>query len=262
MADFFQTLAELCTPERLLQDERATGEGVSVCLIDSGIDESELRKRGQERGHAYPPFAGGVFLAQSPDPLPFTGKQSTPHGTTVADIILKIAPRVSLFSADVFGPTGTCEVDLVIKALTWAVHRWKCKIVNLSLGVVEQRLQPLQRRQQLVRAIEDAYYHDVLIVAAAHNDHPWTRSYPATHSPPLVSVDKQIFADPMHIGYALNEQIEFQGHGRGYFGPFAQEPATSWAAPHITALAARILSLNPTLKPFEVKTLLYWLRKQ
>ena len=51
----------------------------------------------------------------------------------------------------------------------------------------------------------------------------------------------------------------FLAHGRGYLGPFAQEPATSWAAPHLTGIAARILSLRPTLKPFEMKALLYWL---
>ena len=59
--------------------------------------------------------------------------------------------------------------------------------------------------------------------------------------------------------YNLREQIEFQAHGRGYLGPFAQEPATSWAAPHLAGVAARILSLRPGLKPFEMKTILYWL---
>jgi hypothetical protein len=50
-----------------------------------------------------------------------------------------------------------------------------------------------------------------------------------------------------------------QQNGRGYLGPFAAEPATSWAAPHRTGIAARILSLRPNLKPFEMKTILYWL---
>jgi subtilisin len=39
----------------------------------------------------------------------------------------------------------------------------------------------------------------------------------------------------------------------------ANEPATSWATPHLAAIAARILSLRPGLKPFEMKTVLYWL---
>src|SRR5262249_52114128 len=112
---------------------------------------------------------------------------------------------------------------------------------------------------QLLRVIEEGYFKDVLIVAAAHNDHPFTRSYPAMFAPPLLSVDKRLFGTPLQFAYEQREQIEFQAHGRGYLGPFALEPATSWAAPHWAGIAARLLSLRPQMKPFEVKTILYWL---
>jgi hypothetical protein len=117
----------------------------------------------------------------------------------------------------------------------------------------------VQRRYQFQRAVEEAYYRDVLVVAAAHNDHPLTRSYPAAFAPPLLSVDKHLFNDPLEFAYELRDQVEFLAHGRGYLGPFAQEPATSWAAPHLVGIAARLLSLRPELKPFEIKALLYWM---
>ncbi len=120
-------------------------------------------------------------------------------------------------------------------------------------------LQRMARRSQLLRAVEDAYFRGVLIVAAAANDHPLTLSFPAMFSPPIVSVDRSEFNDPLQFAYALRERIEFQAYSKGYVGPFASEPATSWAAPHLTGLAARLLSLRPGLKPFEIKTLLYWL---
>ncbi|MBI3412223.1 MAG: S8/S53 family peptidase [Planctomycetes bacterium] len=258
MADLFDELFALLTPERLLRDPRATGEGVSVCLIDSGVERAALKAKFPEMM----PIEGGIFTADRSEPLPYEGRQSTPHGTTVADIILTLAPRVQLFSADVFGPQGSCEVEVVMKALHWAVDVWKCKIVNMSLGVAEQRLQQLPRRNQFLRAIEDAYYKDVLVVAAAHNDHPLTRSFPALFAPPLISVDKSLFADPLDFAYRLRDQVEFQAHGRGYLGPFAQEPATSWAAPHLAGIAARIFSIRPNLKPFEMKTILYWLSRR
>jgi hypothetical protein len=110
--------------------------------------------------------------------------------------------------------------------------------------------------------VEQAYYKDVLVFAAADNDHPLTHSYPAVFAPPLFSVDKGEFGDPLHFAYRLREQVEFQAHGRGYLGPFANEPATSWAAPHLAGIAARILSLRPQLKPFELKTILYWLSQR
>jgi hypothetical protein len=257
--DVFDELLALLTPERLLRDPRATGEGVTVCVIDSGVERALLEERFQRRGQAIHPIQGGVFTADRAEPAPYEGRQSTPHGTTVADIILTLAPRVRLFSADVFGPRGSCEVDMVLRALHWAVHVWKCKVINLSLGVPEHRLQQVQRRHQLLRAVEEAYYKDVVVFAAAANDHPLTRSYPAAFAPPLLSVDKQLFDDPLQFAYELREPTEFVAHGRGYLGPFANEPATSWAAPHLAGIAARLLSLRPGLKPFEVKTLLYWM---
>jgi hypothetical protein len=257
--DVFADVFALLTPRRLLHHPRATGEGVSVCVLDSGVERVLLEEKFRQRGHVLHPIEGGVFTADRLEPLPYDGRQSTPHGTTVADIVLSLAPRVRLYSADVFGPQGSCEVEVVIRALRWAMDVWHCKIINLSLGVPEQRLQQVQRRQQLWRTIEEAYYKDVLVVAAAHNEHPLTRSYPAAFAPPLLSVDKAHFADPLEFAYHLSEPIEFQAHGRGYLGPFATEPATSWAAPHLTGIAARILSLRPNLKPFEMKTILYWI---
>jgi hypothetical protein len=259
MSDVFDEVFALLTPDRLLRDPRATGASVSVCVIDSGVDRALLEERHRLRGFATPPIDGGIFAPNQAQPLAYQGRQSTPHGTTVADILLTIAPGVRLYSADVFGPQGSCDVEVVLQALRWAIDVWKCKVINLSLGIPEGQIQQLAKRQQLQRAIEDAYYKDVLVFAAAHNEHPFTRSYPATFAPPLLSVDKQLFGDPLQFAYQLHNQVEFQAHGRGYLGPFAQEPATSWATPHLAGIACRILSLRPQLKPFEMKTILYWL---
>jgi len=255
----FDELFALLTPERLLRDPRATGAGVAVGVIDSGVERAQLEAKFRAQNQEILPIEGAVFRVDRAEPLPYEGKQSAPHGTTVADIILTIAPAVKLYSADVFGPQGGCEVETVIRALHHAIDVWKCKVVNLSLGVPEHRLQQVQRRLQFQRAIEEAYFKDVLVFAAAHNEHPLTRSYPAMFAPPLISVDKGLFDDPLQFAYKLREQIEFQAHSRGYLGPFAREPATSWATPHLAGIAARILSLRPGLKPFEIKTILYWM---
>jgi len=166
--------------------------------------------------------------------------------------------RMAIFPSEAHHET---ERDLSAQrlALHHAIDVWKVKVINLSLGVPEHRLQQLPRRQQLLRAIEEAYFRDVLVFAAAHNEHPVTRSYPAVYSTPLISVDKAIFDDPLRFAYHLRDQIEFQAHARGYLGPFSREPATSWATPHLAGIAARVLSLKPDLKPFEIKTVLYWM---
>lgn len=261
-SDLFAEIFRLLTPERVLNDPRATGRGVRVCVVDTGVDQALLEQRCRERGQPLAqPIRGGVFVSASEPPRDYLGKASAPHGTTVADIVLTLAPDVELYSADVFGPRSYCDAETLVHALRWAVEQWQSKIINLSLGIPEARLYPLPRRLQLLKAIEDAYARDVLVVAAAHNDHPLTRSFPAVFAPPLVSVDKRLFNDALRFAYAPRDQVEFQAHARGYVGPFRDEPATSWAAPHLTGIAARILSLRPELKPFELKTILYWLSR-
>jgi subtilisin len=250
--DVFAELFHILTPERLLHDPRANGAGVRVCVLDSGVERAVLEEKFRRQGVEIHPVQGAVFTAARPEPLPYDGRQSSPHGTIVADVVLTLAPRVHLFSADVFGPQGSCEVEVVIRALRHAIDVWHCHVINLSLGVPEQRLQQLPRRQQLLRAV-------VVVVAAAHNDHPLTASYPAAFGPSLLSVNKRLFTDPLQAAYELRDRIEFTAHGRGYLGPFANEPATSWAAPHLTGIVARLLSLRPALKPFEIKTILYWM---
>lgn len=260
--DILDEVLALLTPEKLLHHPRATGEGVNVCVIDSGMEQSILEERARERGTPCKPIQGAIFGSTPGEPLPYEGHQSTPHGTTVADIILTIAPGVQIYSADVLGTRGSCEVEVVMRAMQHAMDVWNCSVINVSLGVAEQRLQQAQKRNKLLRVVEEAYFRDALIIAAAHNEHPFTRSYPAILSPPLLSVDKGSFEEALQFAYRLRERIEFQSRSVGYFGPFAQEPATSWAAPHLTGVVAKLLSLRPGLKPFEVKTLLYWMSSQ
>ena len=256
-ATVFDEIFTLLTPDRLLRDPRATGEGVRVAVIDSGVERAVIEERFANTPIEH--IEGATFRPGVALPGEYTGHQSSPHGTTVADIILTVAPRVKLYSADVFGPEGSCEVETVIAALHHAITIWNVKVVNLSLGVPEHKMQQLPRRNQLQKAIESAYFQDVLVFAAASNEHPFTRSYPAAFATPLISVDKGLFDDPLNFAYRLRDSVEFQAHGRGYLGPFTREPATSWATPHLAGIAARILSLKPDLKPFEIKTILYWL---
>jgi len=45
MSDVFDEILALLTPERLLRDPRATGEGVKVCVIDSGAERALLEQK-------------------------------------------------------------------------------------------------------------------------------------------------------------------------------------------------------------------------
>src|SRR5262249_3546678 len=155
----------------ILRDPRASGAGVKVCIVDTGVDRVRLAERFSGLGQVLQPIEGAVFREDLPEPKGDEGQASSPHGTTVADILLRLAPGIRLYSADVFGPLGSCDVKVIIRAIRWAMDVWGCKIINLSLGIPEQRLQQVQKRLELLRTIEEAYYRDILVIAAAHNDH-------------------------------------------------------------------------------------------
>jgi hypothetical protein len=235
----------------LLDHPAATGAGIRVAILDTGLDLAVIQERHpQARITANSALRNGVLITAGPP--------SSLHGSTVADIILADAPQVELFSLDLFGISGHCDVETLIAGIRQAVEVWGVNVVNLSLGVIESQLLPPARRL-LARTIDDAYHRDVIVVAAAHNDHPFTISLPASQSPPIISVDKATIAGPVPMRYQPQAGIEFAARAVGRLGVFSREPATSWAAPHATAVIAKILSMKPGMKPFELKTMLYWM---
>jgi hypothetical protein len=239
------------TLSALLAKDRLGGKNIRVGIIDTGIDRETIQRRFQR-----PITIEGAIFASERIVGTYQGQQSAPHGTTVAGILLRHAPTIDLVSADVFGAQGRCEAETLIHAIRWCVEEAHCQVLNLSLGIAEDRLFPVQRRWQLQRVIEDCYHRNVMIIAAAHNDHPSLRSFPAVLGAPLIGVDKGPWHDELMVRYLPNERVEFQATGSAEGDLFSANPATSWAAPHVTAIVARLLALRPGLRPFEVKTLL------
>lgn len=240
------------TLDELLRHPHADGQGVRVGIIDSGMDQPTLQKQFGVRS-----IEGAIFEAEQPQPLPYLGQQSGPHGTAVAGIILRHAPHTTLISADVFGRSGQSDVETLIRAIRWCVEIQRCQVLNLSLGITEDRLLPIQRRWQLQRVIEDCYHRDVTVVAAAHNDHPHYRSFPALLGAPLIGVCQGPWHQELKVRYQPCDRVEFQATASCDGDFLTMAPASSWAAPHVTAVVARMMSLKPGMKPFEVKAELY-----
>jgi subtilisin len=232
-----------------LLNSSAQGQGVRVGVIDTGIDQAVL----QRMGYAHH-LEGAVF--ESGQQAPYAGTQSAPHGTAVARIILKHAPQVELVSADVFGRSGQCDVENLIRAIQWCLESACCQVLNLSLGITEDRLLPVQRRWQLQRIIEECYHRHVTVVAAAHNDHPQYRSFPALLGAPLIGVCQGPWQEELRVEYQPCERVEFRATSSSEGDFLTMTPASSWAAPHVTAIVARLLSRQRDLRPFEVKTML------
>lgn len=100
--------------------EPATGQGVKVAVIDSGVNAS----------HSHiTTVAGGAFFAPGADSyLDILG-----HGTAVMAAIQEKAPNASYYAIKVFHDTFRTNIAQLIEALQWAIDR-RMDVINLSLG--------------------------------------------------------------------------------------------------------------------------------
>jgi serine protease len=155
---------------------RPTGEGVRVCVIDSGIDLLHPALRS-----AY--LAGRDFIDGDDEPLDVDaqGLPGTGHGTHVAGIlaaqpgaqgvsaprlsssgsVLGVAPGVRLLVARVLDEEGNGSVSSVIAALSWC-QQMGAHIVSMSLGAPEPTAAE-------AAAVAEAWRAGMLLVAASGN---------------------------------------------------------------------------------------------
>lgn len=244
--------------ENCLLSPEADGRGVRVALLDTGVNAALLEAKsitGPPVRHAQ--FLPGGMVQEKTNPTP-----ASPHGTIVADVLFGIAPGMQLFSGDIFGVGCQSTPEQLVHAMRYAMDEWQCKIINLSLGLPEERITQPIRKLQLLNVLEEAYRRDVLVFAAGHNNHPFQASYPSKYESCLFSVNRKQLEGILKFRYAPSRGLEFQGHGMAPLAPAGSDPATSWATGYLSGYAARIASLNPGIKPFEMKSILYWISRQ
>ena len=226
----------------------ADGSGVRVCVVDSGVDGSHPLIGDLERS---------VTVAEDPDGeirvVDHPAIDEAGHGTACAGIIRGIAPGASISSVRVLtnGKSGTGAA--LLAGLDWAIAEG-FDLINLSLATTQSRF---------VLALHDladrAYFRRNVIVVSAHNrpvlSYPWTFSS-------VISVASHDLDDPMTFYYNPSPPVEF--HARGVQVPVAwpgggtiRSTGNSFAAPHITAICALILSRHEWLTPFQLKTVLF-----
>lgn len=231
-----------------------TGRGVSVAIVDSGIETTHPALAGQVKESTEAVADGGKIVFR-----PSTSGDAAGHGTACAGIIMSIAPEVELYSVKVLGPNASGSGDMFLAGLDYAIKR-KFRIVNLSLGTTKpQYFAPLHD-------LLDRAYHAGCIVVAAANNLPQP-SYPSIFSSSLVSVSKREGDNPFDFGYRYGEVIEMVAPGvqvRTAWpgGGYRQLTGNSFACPHIVGIIALIMEAYPDLTPFQVKTILYTIARR
>jgi subtilisin family serine protease len=252
---------------------------VKVAIIDSGIDGS------------HPDLAGRVVAARSfVGGSAYRDEQG--HGTFVAGEIAAnpanalgmagLAFNARLIVAKVVAADGEVSLPAEAAGIRWAVDQG-ARVVNLSLGGVRDPLNPsLDTYSPLERAaVEYAYSRGAVVVAAVGNgtqspSTPWRfAAYPAALPHVLgvaavrrdgsvpdysnrdaVYVDVAAPGDDMFSTIPTNLVADDSGCIDPYSdcGPLELRSAigTSFAAPQVSAAAALLLGVDPSLTPDQV----------
>lgn len=161
-AEIWQRLSLALAHERLAPK---LGEGVTVAVIDTGID------------HRHPAFAGRLsppedwwdFVDDDGDPQEAPG-EAYGHGTIVASLVLQIAPNATILPLRVLGGDGWGLARDVAAAIEHAAARG-AQVIQLSLGTEDPS-------PEITAALERATAQGIYVVASAGNSNR-EPTYPA-----------------------------------------------------------------------------------
>ena len=229
----------------------ATGKGVRVAIVDSGIEAGH-----PDLGACVDADSGvEVVLDDQGEPVIKAGphEDAFGHATACAGIIHSIASDATLTSVRVLGVGLTGKAAGFLRGLGWAVEQG-FDVINLSLGTTKR-----DWALAFYELCDAAYFGNSFVVTAANNI---TRpSFPSLYAS-VTSVACSSSKDPFRFHYNPEPPTEFLAPGidvdvawRG--GTRLRSTGNSYAAPHIAGVAALIRSKHPELRPFQVKTVLW-----
>jgi len=225
----------------------ATGAGVRVAVIDSGVDATHPAVGPLAGGVAVDLVDGRARLVEGPHEDLFG------HGTACAGIIRRVAPDAELFSVRVLGTSLSGTGAAFLAGLRWALEH-DVHVVNLSLST--------RRREHFaaLHELADRAYFDNRMLVAAVNNVPGA-SYPSEFSS-VFSVAACAGSDPFALRYNAAPPVEFGAPGIAVDvawvgGATMTATGNSFAAAHVSGLIARILSKHRAATPFQMKTILH-----
>jgi subtilisin len=226
----------------------ATGAGVDVAIVDSGVDATHPAVGSVDRAVAltWDPDEEEVRYDDGPHDDLYG------HGTACAGIVRQVAPEAGITSVRVLGQRLTGKGVVFAAGLRWAIASG-ARVVNLSLSTGREDYFGLFHE-----IADEAAFAGVTLVCATNNVPAPT--YPSQFSS-VVSVAAHDGKDPFCIDVNPKPPVEFGAPGLDLTVPWLGggtivATGNSFAAPHVTGLVARILSKHPHLTPYEVKTVL------
>ncbi|MDG4767770.1 S8 family serine peptidase [Solwaraspora sp. WMMD406] len=247
-----------------------TGAGVTVAVLDSGIDAT------------HPDLVGTVARSRNftddPDPADLVG-----HGTHVASIIAGsgaasgganrgVAPDATLISGKVC-ESSWCTESAILAGMHWAAERQDASVINLSLGGWDSpEIDPLEQAVETLTARTGALF----VIAAGNSGQERTVASPGSADAALTvgAVDRDdTLADfssrgPRTGDDAVKPDLTAPGVGivaARAAGTTLDEPVgehyvaasgTSMSTPHVAAAAALLAQRRPDWAAGQLKAAL------
>jgi len=239
-------------PERVTREWAwggSTGAGVTVCILDSGVEP------------AHPligPVDGAVVVSVDAE----TGEASIDeddqgdlcgHGTACAGIVRALAPDCAIFSVRVLGAGYTGSGPVLLAGLRWAIEQG-FDVINMSLSTTKR-----QFAEVLHELADSAYFKRTVLVASAHNmpveSYPWRFAA-------VISVGSHEENHPQVFYYNPAPPVEFFARGVNVEVPWLGGETTpasgnSFATPHMSGMCALIMAKHRELTPFQLKSVLF-----
>lgn len=237
----------------LTDNVQATGEGVKVAVLDSGVSyTTDVMVAG------YKDFV--MDLGDDFNPL---FDDSTGHGTGIAGVIAAdgvngnikgIAPGVELYSVKVLDWNNEAPLSRIIEGIYWCIEQ-EYDIINMSFGIASNSV-------ALKQAIDAAEAAGIIMIAAAGNRGADAEiiDYPAAYDN-VIAVGASNGGNAMATFTSAADGIDVLAPGEKVWtnstlqGIMAVD-GTSIATAHVTAATALLLEVYPTADVEYIKQLL------
>jgi subtilisin family serine protease len=242
---------EIDWPDRVTRAwalDGATGKGVRVCVLDSGVEPDHPAVGPIEAAVAVAIGEDGEATVAPDDEGDLCG-----HGTACAGIIRALAPECEIHSVRVLGQGFTGSGPILLAGLRWAVEQG-FDVINMSLSTTKR-----QFAEVLHELADTAYFNRTILVASAHNmpveSYPWRFSS-------VISVGSHAETDSMTFFYNPDPPVEFFARGVDVELPWLgggmiRATGNSFATPHMSGICTLVRSKHPELTPFQLKSVLH-----
>jgi subtilisin family serine protease len=128
--------------------KEATGKGVKVAVIDSGVNRRHPHVNG---------VAGGVAIGLEDaidSCVDFLG-----HGTAVLAAIKEKAPQADYYAVKIYYRALRTDIPLLVEAIDWSIDH-EMDVINLSLGTIN-----LSHRDEIAGTVKRALDAGIALVA-------------------------------------------------------------------------------------------------